>query len=118
MNAIFSKKIFYLTNCTLFVTIFPCIECAKSIVASGLKRVVYIESEDENDDKDDGDNVDKPKKKKKKIKSSQLQNKEQILATSLYLGLNSVIVINLTTRMISPKLILHSDKCKNRTMLN
>jgi cytidine deaminase len=30
-------------GCTLFVTTFPCHECARHIVASGIKRVVYIE---------------------------------------------------------------------------
>lgn len=30
-------------DCTLFTTTFPCHNCAKHIVASGIKRVVYIE---------------------------------------------------------------------------
>jgi deoxycytidylate deaminase len=30
-------------NCTMFVTTFPCHECARHIVASGIERVVYIE---------------------------------------------------------------------------
>jgi cytidine deaminase len=30
-------------GCTLFVTTFPCHECARHIVASGINRVVYIE---------------------------------------------------------------------------
>ena len=30
-------------GCTLFVTAFPCHECARHIVAAGIKRVVYIE---------------------------------------------------------------------------
>jgi deoxycytidylate deaminase len=32
-----------LGGCTLYVTTFPCHECARLIVASGIKRVVYIE---------------------------------------------------------------------------
>ncbi len=30
-------------NCTLFTTTFPCHDCARHIVAAGVKRVVYIE---------------------------------------------------------------------------
>jgi len=30
-------------GCTLYVTTFPCHECARNIVASGIKRVIYIE---------------------------------------------------------------------------
>ena len=30
-----------LENCTLFVTEFPCNECAKIIIQSGIKRIVY-----------------------------------------------------------------------------
>jgi cytidine deaminase len=30
-------------NCTLYVTTFPCHDCAKLIVASGITRVVYVE---------------------------------------------------------------------------
>lgn len=30
-------------NCTLYVTTFPCHECARHIVAAGISRVVYIE---------------------------------------------------------------------------
>lgn len=32
-----------LADCTLYTTTFPCHDCAKHIVASGIKRVVYIE---------------------------------------------------------------------------
>lgn len=32
-----------LTNATMYVTLFPCNECAKLIIQSGIKRVVYIE---------------------------------------------------------------------------
>jgi len=31
---------------TIYVTLFPCIQCAKTIVAFGIKRVVYIEYRD------------------------------------------------------------------------
>ena len=42
MNAIFSRTESSLENCTLFVTSFPCYECAKMIIQSGLKKVVYM----------------------------------------------------------------------------
>ena len=31
-----------LTNCTIYVTLFPCNECAKLIIQSGIKEVVYM----------------------------------------------------------------------------
>jgi dCMP deaminase len=30
-------------NCTLYVSLFPCNECAKLIIQSGIKRVVYMD---------------------------------------------------------------------------
>lgn len=32
-----------LENSTLFVTVFPCLECAKLIVQSSIKKVVYLD---------------------------------------------------------------------------
>lgn len=40
VNAILNAKT-DLTNCTLYVTLFPCHECAKMIVQSGIKKVIY-----------------------------------------------------------------------------
>ncbi|MGD9604573.1 MAG: cytidine/deoxycytidylate deaminase family protein [Bacilli bacterium] len=37
LNAISS-----LDNCTIYVTLFPCHECAKLIIQSGIKEVVYL----------------------------------------------------------------------------
>lgn len=31
-----------LKNCTLYVSLFPCNECAKAIVQSGIKEIVYM----------------------------------------------------------------------------
>ena len=31
-----------LEDCTLYVTWFPCVECAKEIIQSGIKKVVYL----------------------------------------------------------------------------
>ncbi len=33
-----------LHGCTLYVTLFPCNECAKAIIQSGIKRVVYLDN--------------------------------------------------------------------------
>jgi dCMP deaminase len=33
-----------LHGCTLYVTLFPCNECAKAIIQSGIRRVVYLEN--------------------------------------------------------------------------
>ena len=43
INAIVNRTESSLDNCTMFVTAFPCMECAKLIVQSGIKRVVYLE---------------------------------------------------------------------------
>jgi len=32
-----------LTNCTLYVTLFPCNECSKLIIQSGIKHIVYMD---------------------------------------------------------------------------
>ena len=32
-----------LDNCTIFVTTFPCIECAKMIAQAGIKHIVYTD---------------------------------------------------------------------------
>lgn len=42
-NAIDNRKS-DLTNWTLYVTLFPCLECTKRIIQSGIKRVVYLET--------------------------------------------------------------------------
>lgn len=31
-----------LNGCTIFVTLFPCNECAKAIIQTGIKKVVYL----------------------------------------------------------------------------
>ena len=31
-----------LKNCTIYVTLFPCCECAKLIIQSGIKEIVYV----------------------------------------------------------------------------
>lgn len=41
-NAILNSTV-SLDNSTLFVTLFPCNECAKLIIQSGIKEVVYLE---------------------------------------------------------------------------
>ncbi|XP_052078735.1 deoxycytidylate deaminase-like [Mytilus californianus] len=44
LNAITNKIQADIQNCRLFVILFPCNECAKLIVQSGIKEVVYYES--------------------------------------------------------------------------
>ena len=41
MNAIMNKNSADVKNCTIYVTMFPCNECAKLIIQSGIKHVVY-----------------------------------------------------------------------------
>jgi len=38
-----------LKNCTIYVTLFPCCECAKLIIQSGIKEIVYISDKHSHD---------------------------------------------------------------------
>lgn len=42
LNAILNNRGANLENCRLYVTLFPCNECAKAIIQSGIKEVIYI----------------------------------------------------------------------------
>merc|ERR1712141_647380 len=42
MNAIMNKNASTVEGCTIYVALFPCNECAKIIIQSGLKEVVYF----------------------------------------------------------------------------
>lgn len=46
LNAIANKIQADIRNCQLFVTLFPCHECAKLIVQSGIKEVIFYKSTD------------------------------------------------------------------------
>lgn len=39
-----------LKGATLYVTLFPCNECAKLIIQSGIKHIIYMDNKYENDD--------------------------------------------------------------------
>lgn len=42
LNAIMNKNAADLTDCTVYVTLFPCNECTKLIIQSRIARVVYL----------------------------------------------------------------------------
>ncbi len=42
LNAILNSVSRNLNNCTIYVGLFPCNECAKAIIQSGIKNVVYL----------------------------------------------------------------------------
>ena len=42
LNAILNNRGVNLEGCRIYVTLFPCNECAKAIIQSGIKEVVYI----------------------------------------------------------------------------
>ena len=42
MNAILNKNSENVTGCSIYVALFPCNECAKMIIQSGIKTVVYF----------------------------------------------------------------------------
>lgn len=42
MHAIVNRIPINVINCTIYVTFFPCNECAKLIIQSGIKKVIYL----------------------------------------------------------------------------
>lgn len=46
LNAIMNKNCSDLKDCILYVTLFPCNECAKLIIQSGIKSVFYVSAKD------------------------------------------------------------------------
>lgn len=42
LNAILNNAVASLESCRIYVTLFPCNECAKAIIQSGIKKVVYL----------------------------------------------------------------------------
>ncbi|XP_022086870.1 deoxycytidylate deaminase-like [Acanthaster planci] len=42
MNAIMNKNSSDVKDCTIYVALFPCNECAKLIIQSGIKRIMYL----------------------------------------------------------------------------
>ncbi|CAH1955144.1 unnamed protein product [Acanthoscelides obtectus] len=42
LNAILNKNCSDIKGCTIYVALFPCNECAKVIIQSGIKEVVYM----------------------------------------------------------------------------
>ena len=43
LNAVLNANLNYISNCILYTTLFPCNECAKIIIQSGIKKVIYKE---------------------------------------------------------------------------
>lgn len=44
VNAAINKNV---KNCSLYVTLYPCNECAKMMITSQITRIVYLEDADE-----------------------------------------------------------------------
>jgi len=42
MNAIMNKNSADVKGCTIYVALFPCNECSKLIIQSGIKEVIYL----------------------------------------------------------------------------
>jgi dCMP deaminase len=42
MNAVMNKNQQDITGCSIFTTLFPCNECAKILIQSGIKEVVFL----------------------------------------------------------------------------
>ena len=48
LNAILNSPISSLKGATLYVALFPCNECAKAIIQTGIRKVVYLSNKYEN----------------------------------------------------------------------
>ncbi len=44
LNAILNRQAVSLSNSRIYVTLFPCNECAKAIIQSGIKEVIYYDN--------------------------------------------------------------------------
>ena len=44
LNAILNSNIRGVNGATIYVTLFPCNECAKAIIQCGIKRIVYLDN--------------------------------------------------------------------------
>ena len=50
LNAILNAKCKDLSNCKIYVALFPCNECAKAIIQSGINEVIYLSDKYANTD--------------------------------------------------------------------
>lgn len=50
LNAILNSSTRDFTGCTLYVTLFPCNECTKAVIQSGIKKIVYADNKYANTD--------------------------------------------------------------------
>ncbi|KAI4491434.1 hypothetical protein M0804_002826 [Polistes exclamans] len=48
MNAILNKNSSKLEGCKMYVSLFPCNECAKAIIQSGIKQIYYMSDKNKN----------------------------------------------------------------------
>lgn len=51
VNAVINKLSNDLRNCSLYVTLFPCNECAKIIIESHITRIIYLDDADRSETK-------------------------------------------------------------------
>lgn len=42
LNAILNKNSFDVKGCKMYVALFPCNECAKLIIQSGISEIIYV----------------------------------------------------------------------------
>lgn len=49
-NAIYNKNLASIDGSTLYVTCFPCRECAKAIIQNGIKHIVFLWEKNHHDD--------------------------------------------------------------------
>ena len=74
MNAIMNKNSADVKNGTMYVTMYPCNECAKLMIQAGIREVVYCEGKLKNDASSASSSSSSSKEKKKKALGENTNN--------------------------------------------
>jgi dCMP deaminase len=51
MNAVLNSDFGRMTNCRMYVNLFPCNECAKMIIQAGIRQIIYLNDKYPDDEK-------------------------------------------------------------------
>ena len=99
MNAILNKNSESVRDCIIYVGLFPCNECAKIIVQSGIKKVIFFS--------------DKHKDKNSTIASKQLLYMAKVTYTKFIPKIKKIVIDfnSLETILLVPLGVLNPSVC-------
>ena len=75
------NSISHLQGCTIYVSLFPCHECVKAIIQSGIKEIIY------EDDKYNGTDSDRAAKTYVRCRRCQIHKNSSILNLNSFIKL-------------------------------